>query len=688
LKPTPVRRTFRTHGPYRKGPLRDEMQQELSPATNLKQSRELVGYVPRSLATPQTYHALGFKSGLEIHQQLKTKAKLFCRCPAGIYQGPGEFDAEVIRHMRPTLSEMGEYDGTALMERKTKKNITYRIKNETACTYDIDDTPPFPLNREALRIAVKIALMLKMNIVGELHITRKQYLDGSIPTGFQRTAIVGIEGQIPLTFGSVRIIQLSIEEDACREVSDTGHWRVYTTDRLGMPLIESVTYPDMKTPDEVAETAHYLRFLNRSSGLVRTGIGAGREDVNVSISGGTRVEIKGVARIRWIPELVHNEAFRQKALLEIRSVLARRVSDPALWKVVYSEVDPASLASDFDPLQQVRQQNHRLVAVTLPKFGGILSFFTQPGHTFSDELAGRLKVIACLERPNMLHSEEIGAREREAFRACLASAKSAGDCAPEDAQVLIWGPKEDIDTAIETIEERCRMAITMGVPNETRKALPDGTTIFERVLPGPDRMYPDTDSAPIPIDESVIDECGRDLPASVSDQILRLTEWRIPRDTHHYILKRNLVGLIGRITGDFSCRARFVGTLLGHVLKHIEGTTGPSPDFEYEHIHDIFAFVAERRLDWGIVPPMLVAMYQFPHMPLDGVLTAVGFTPTSADQIIARISALHDEYDRIRTSPDPGARVRWIMGQLRPIALGNIPLPTLKSMVENVAAHV
>ena len=664
------------------------MQQELSPASNLKQTRELVGYVPRSLATPQTYHALGFKSGLEVHQQLLTKAKLFCRCPAGMYQGPGEFDAEVIRHMRPTLSEMGEYDGTALMERKTKKNIIYRIKNETACTYDIDDTPPFPLNREALGIAVKIALMLKMNIVGELHITRKQYLDGSIPTGFQRTAIVGIEGQIPLTFGTVRIIQLSIEEDACREVSDAGHWRVYTTDRLGMPLIESVTYPDMKTPDEVAEAAHHLRFLNRSSDLVRTGIGAAREDVNVSITGGTRVEIKGVAHIRWIPELVHNEAFRQKALLEIKSVLARRIADPVLWKVAYCEIDPASLTCDFDPIQQACQQNHRLVAVTLPKFGGILSFFTQPGHTFGDELAGRLKVIACLERPNMLYSEEIGARERSAFQACLSHAGSSGACTPGDAQVLVWGPKEDIDTAIETIEERCRMAITMGVPNETRKALPDGTTIFERVLPGPDRMYPDTDSAPIPIDQSVIDECGRNLPPSVSDQIQRLTEWRIPRDTHHYILKRNLTGLIGRITGEFGCRPRFVGTLLGHVLKHIEGTNGPSPDFEYERIYDIFAFVTQRRLDWGIVPPMLAATYQFPRMPLDAVLTAVGFAPASADQINARFAALHEKYDLIRTSPDPGARVRWIMGQLRPVALGNIALATLKSMVENVAAHV
>ena len=172
--------------------------------------------------------------------------------------------------MRPTLSELGEYDGTALMEFRTRKNIVYRIKDESACTYDIDDTPPFPINREALDIAIEVALLLKTNVVGELHITRKQYLDGSIPTGFQRTAIVGIEGDIPISNKKIGIIQLSIEEDSCREVADKGHERIYTTDRLGMPLMEMVTSPDMKTPDEAAEAGQYLRFLARSTGKMRT----------------------------------------------------------------------------------------------------------------------------------------------------------------------------------------------------------------------------------------------------------------------------------------------------------------------------------------------------------------------------------------------------------------------------------
>ncbi|MEA2095295.1 MAG: Glu-tRNA(Gln) amidotransferase GatDE subunit E, partial [Candidatus Cloacimonadota bacterium] len=315
------------------------MSKDFKAEKNFKTSKANVGYTPRKKTPLKTYEVLGFMSGLEVHQQLKTKEKLFCRCPAGVYNAFDDYDAELIRHMRPTLSEMGTYDGTALMEFRTRKNITYRIKNETTCTYDVDDTPPFPINKEAVDYAVQIALQLKLNIVGELHITRKQYLDGSIPTGFQRTAIIGIEGEIPLKKKKIRIIQLSIEEDSCREVSDIGHERIYQTDRLGIPLIETVTYPDMKTPDEVLEAAQYIRFINRSSGKVRVGNGAGREDVNVSITDGTRVEIKGVSRNKWIPELTHNEAFRQKALLIIKDELNKRILDTKEWKPNFKNVD-------------------------------------------------------------------------------------------------------------------------------------------------------------------------------------------------------------------------------------------------------------------------------------------------------------------------------------------------------------
>ena len=354
---------------------------QFQPEVNFSETMKRVGYTTRKETPVKVYEDMGFMSGLEIHQQLKTDKKLFCRCPAGIYQKNGQYDAELIRHMRPTMSELGEYDGTALMEFKTKKTIIYRVANVTTCTYDVDDTPPFKLNSQALEIALEIALLLSTKIVGELHVTRKQYLDGSIPTGFQRTAIVGIEGQIPLKNKSVRVIQLSIEEDTCREASDIRHVRTYTTDRLGIPLVETVTYPDMKTPDEVVEAANYLRFLTRSTGKVRTGIGAAREDVNVSIRDGTRVEIKGVAHIKLIPELVHNEAFRQKSFLEIRDELQKRMPEGKDWSIQHNILDDDTLEKLTFPDCKIVGEKVRFVAVNLPGFRGILSFSPSRGGT-------------------------------------------------------------------------------------------------------------------------------------------------------------------------------------------------------------------------------------------------------------------------------------------------------------------
>lgn len=651
-------------------------------------SRRTIGYVPRRQAGPEVYSALGFKCGLEIHQQLKTRKKLFCRCPAGLYQQKGACDAELIRHMRPTLSELGEYDGTALMEFRTKKNIIYRIQDHTACTYDIDDTPPFAINREALEIALEVALLLKTNIVGELHITRKQYLDGSIPTGFQRTAIVGIDGEIPLRHKKVRLIQLSIEEDSCREVSDVGHVRTYTTDRLGMPLIESVTYPDMKTPDEVAEAGHYLRYLVRSTGKVRTGIGAARQDTNVSIEGGSRVEIKGVAHIKWLPELTHNEAFRQRALLEIRKILKSRTADPAGWKVTSIDLDHNLLHTENDILRQARRDKSRIVAVNLPGFAGVLGFFTQPGRCFADELSGRLKVIACLEQPNMTHSEAFapewdGRNLDEADWTAVRRLLSAG---PDDAQIIFWAPAADVKTAVETLEERCRLAWD-GVPNETRKSLPDGTTIFERVLPGPDRMYPDTDSAPISIEEDLITSIRGRLPLSVQSRMEQLRAWGIPEDTHGYLLRRNLVWIIEKIIADFGLPPKFVGTFFGHHLRHVETRLSPSAEFSDYTIYGLFKFLNGRGLDTEAAKLMLPELYVHPHMVFDSVLTASGFRPYSADDILAYLPNLRQKYSEIKTSKRPEAEGDWIMGRLRPIAIGNMPLAELRRHVEKGMGH-
>ncbi|HPS62730.1 MAG TPA: Glu-tRNA(Gln) amidotransferase subunit GatE [Bacteroidales bacterium] len=651
------------------------MNKPFDPRQNFNETRQKIGYVTRKEATQADYDRIGFMSGLEVHQQLNTREKLFCRCPAGIYQGKDSYDAELIRHMRPTLSELGEYDGTALMEFRTRKNIVYRIKNETACTYDVDDTPPFPLNRQALTQAIEISLLSKLKVVGEVHITRKQYLDGSIPTGFQRTAIIGVDGEIQLKNKKVRLIQLSLEEDSCREVSDIGHVRIYRTDRLGMPLIETVTHPDLKNPGEVKECADYIRFLNRSTGKVRTGIGSTRADVNVSCKGGTRVEIKGVAHTGWMPELTHNEAFRQWALLALREQLLKSVPDTAAWKPVVKQ----ARAKDLKPENVGLPKNTTLEIwfVNLPGFKGALSHFTQPGRMFADEFSDRLKVIACIEKPNMIHSEmaddTLGEKAWDRVRNLLGSG-------PDDGQIIFWGPSDDIKTAIETIEERCRMAFA-GVPNETRKSMPDGTTIFERVLPGADRMYPDTDSAPIPLEDEDIEAAKKTLPKFVSERIAQLAAWNVPEDTHTYLLKNNLVPLLEEAERDLGITPRFTAALFAHTLKHLQGQSPMVPGFSYIQVLEMLRFLKGKGIEPVLAKRMLPHLYYHPKMDFESILTTLNFRQVSRQDILEKVPFLEKKYRETRTSRDDSAGHRWVMGSLSRLATGNMPLADLSKAV-------
>lgn len=649
------------------------------PRKNYEITLKEIGYVPRKEASLNDYKRIGFKSGLEVHQQLRTMSKLFCRCPAGIYNKHDEYHAEIIRHMRPTLSEMGVYDGTALMEFRTRKEITYRINNRTACTYEVDDTPPFPVDREALNIALSIALAAKMNIVGEVHITRKQYLDGSIPTGFQRTAIISVEGEIQLKNKKVRLIQMSLEEDSCREISDIGHKRIYKTDRLGMPLIETVTYPDCLTPDELAEAAEYIRFLNRSTGKVRTGIGAAREDVNVSCEGGTRAEIKGVAHIKWIPELSHIEAFRQFALLNIRRKLLAAIPDPALWLPKHREITEAETTLHFAPVREALDSGWKVFAVNLPRCRGILSHFTQPERIFADEISDRLKVIACIEKPNMIHSEEIGETSFNNLFPEVAIWLSASE---NDAQLILWGPAEDIPTALETVEERLRMAFE-GVPNETRKSFPDGRTMFERVLPGRDRMYPDTDSEPIPVTTQMIDELGRNVPKDISFRFGQMKEWGIPEDAMHYLLKKNLVVIIERIFDDFGFDPGEVGTIIGQRFRNLEGRKLTAPDFSYETLYNLYAFIREKNLLPQIARAMLPMAVVSEKPDFDKILSQTGYCKSTMVEIKSQVSDLKKEFSKIcfKGNGSNSAAADWIMGRVLPLALGNIRLSEVRNEV-------
>ena len=549
--------------------------------------------------TAGDYEAIGFKSGLEIHQQLLTAKKLFCRCPAGKYSE--EYNAEILRHMRPTLSELGEYDGTALMEFKTRKEIIYQINRETVCTYEMDDTPPFELNEEALDIALGIGLLYRCAMVDEIHIARKQYLDGSIPTGFQRTTIVGVDGQIPLRDRTIRIVQLGLEEDACREVSDVGHRRVYRTDRLGMPLIETVTAPDMRTPKEVAEVAEILRKLVRGTRHVRTGAGAAREDVNVSVTGGTRIEIKGVPSIASIPLLTHNEAMRQWNLLRLKDELGRRNVTTGSFASKTDDVTRLLRRTRYEPIRNALAEGATVKCVLLCGFRGLLTWQTQTDTVFSREISDRVRVIACLTTlPNIIHSDSSGETLASSEWHLLKKTVGATD---DDAIVVVWGPAADAETGAKEVAIRAKEA-AIGIPSETRQALRDGTNGFERILPGPDRMYPDTDLPPKRIAPERLERIRNELRPAY----WHIESWYrtlgIPADTIDPLCFSPLAPLFETAVKEWKLNPTLVAVALIQYPKRLKNG---SPDMTM--MNDILMAFRDRRISKeGILPVMSWAL--------------------------------------------------------------------------------
>ncbi len=615
----------------------------------------------------EDFRKLGFKAGLEVHQQLDTRQKLFCRCPVGYQHRP--HDAELLRHMRPTLSELGEYDGTALMEFKTKKQIHYQLFQDSVCTYEMDDTPPFPINQEALDVGLLVALLFDCNLVDELHVTRKQYLDGSIPTGFQRTAIVGIDGALPLAGHEARVLQIGLEEDACREVRDEGHHVVFRTDRLSTPLVEVVTDASLQDPREVVEAAELIRRVLRSSERVRRGAGATRADVNVSVAGGTRVEIKGVPRIAWFERLVRVEACRQRLLLDIRDQLKLRGVSQQRFQAATRDVSELAPRLRLPLLRKAQKRGDVVLAVHLPGFGGLLDKHVQPGIPFAQEFAGRVRVIACLdELPNLIHSDDAACwqdRERE-----LKRLREVFGASHVDAVVLVWGPAEDAHTAADEVRLRALDAI-QGVPNETRQAFADGTSDFERILPGADRMYPDTDSPPVRIDAARVERLRAGRPPRPWERLARYRELGLSPELADDVLLAGPPSLFERLLERTGARPADLAVALAQRLVGLQRKGKRRGRPAEAGLEAIFRRLAEGRLAREALPELLVSLDG--EASVEALLARLTPTPAPAgevDEVVARV--VSQELAACR-SADPAARQRFAMGKAMASLRGRTP---------------
>src|SRR3989344_7946339 len=272
-----------------------------------------------------TYTKLGLKCGIEIHQQLEGK-KLFCNCPTLLRDDQPQFTIQ--RLLRAAAGESGATDIAALEEQQKSKSFVYEGYNDTNCLVETDSEPPHEVNTVALYTALQFCKLTAAAVPEIIQMMRKTVVDGSNTSGFQRTGLVGRNGLIKTKDGQVRITNISLEEDSCKIINDTPEQKTYRLDRLGVPLIEIGTAPDITSPEQCQEVAKHLGMLLRSLPGVKRGLGTIRQDVNISILGGNRVEIKGAQDLRQLPLLVELEVQRQVQLLKIKEDVSKLKLSP------------------------------------------------------------------------------------------------------------------------------------------------------------------------------------------------------------------------------------------------------------------------------------------------------------------------------------------------------------------------
>ncbi|MFH0737786.1 MAG: Glu-tRNA(Gln) amidotransferase subunit GatE [Candidatus Micrarchaeota archaeon] len=437
------------------------------------------------------------KIGIEIHQRLDSK-KLFCDCPSTLAKEDEKPSVIINRRLHPVLSELGEADEASQAEFSKDRSFEYQAFSNN-CLVEMDEEPPKLVNSDALKIALQIALQLNATPVGEVHVMRKMVIDGSNTSGFQRTSIIAMNGHLDTSKGTIGIPLIALEEESAGIVSAQGGKAVYRLDRLGIPLVEITTTPDIKDGAHLSEVAEKIGMMLRATGKVARGLGTIRQDVNVSTEGGARIEIKGAQDLKMLPILAKNEEKRQLELVKVIFELRKRGAIPIkahmvdvtdIFRFVKSGLITAGI-----------KEGSSVFAQALPGHKGLLGHETQPGRRYGTELsdyAKRAGVKGIIHSDETLSKYGITGKEEEQVRETLKIGLS-------DAFMMVVAPKEQAKKALSSAIERANLDF---VPPETRKANPDGTSSFMRPLSGKGRLYPETDVPPFPITKELLGSIG------------------------------------------------------------------------------------------------------------------------------------------------------------------------------------
>jgi glutamyl-tRNA(Gln) amidotransferase subunit E len=594
------------------------------------------------------YEKLGFKCGIEIHQQLATETKLFCQCPINI--GNETADATVERFLRAVKGESGGKDVAAEVEEMKDRKFVYNYYQDTNCLVELDEEPPHEMDEEALETALKFTRMVNAEIPDEIQVMRKMVIDGSNTSGFQRTAMIGLDGELETETGTVSIEDIELEEESAGIHERTQNKAVYDLDRLGVPLVEVGTDASIKNPEHAREVAQKIGMLLRSTGKARRGLGTIRQDVNVSIEDGARVEIKGFQDVGNIDKLIELEVERQKNLVE----LGKELDSEA--EVAGDNVTHIFEGTDNEIVSTVLENNGAVYALKIPEMTGKMKQKISGDRYVAKELVD----YARNQGPRgIIHTDEdiSGYGLREEFDELADIFEKDG----EDVIAIIAAEKQKAKNAAEEVQRRAEMLYTGTVPEETRSAEQDFTTSYSRPLPGAARMYPETDIPPIQVSDDRVDEIDQNLPDTLEEREEKYSE-EIGEELASQIVHSEKLLTFENLKEKFD--PKLVANTLTNIYSQLESEGVKVEKLAEEQLEPLFEAVEEEVLAKGDIEKVLEKMIQ---MPSEEAIEEVAESKTGEEEIREVVQDVLD--DKEEMIEEQGMRAQ---GALMGVVMGRV----------------
>jgi len=617
------------------------------------------------------WERFGLKCGLEIHQQLNTH-KLFCKCPSILREK--DPDIEVYRKLKAVAGELGETDIAAAAEEVKNKTFVYQAYKDTTCLVELDEEPPHQINTDAVKTAIQTALLLHMKPVDEIEVMRKTVIDGSNTAGFQRTALVALGGFIETKDGKVRVPTLALEEDAARKIREEDNHIYYRLDRLGIPLLEIMTEPDIHSPEQAKEAAEMIGLMLRMTGRVKRGLGTIRQDVNVSIEHGSRVEIKGVQRLADIPSIIKLEVERQKNLVEISRKLKSRDA-----KMEKRPVDVAKIfkGTESNLIKKNVEEGKHIFGIKLSGFATLMKKPIQGERYLAKEIVDCLKMFTPMK--GFIHSDELpnyGINERE-----LTQLKNLLDCKPEDAFAFVFGSKEECHHALTVIADRCAQLIK-GVPSEVRDVNEDLTTRFLRPMPGSARMYPETDELPVIVTKELIKSIK--VPETPTQRLNKFKTWGLSDDLANQMIRSEALIVFEELIEKFKNIAPT--TIAAHLMStedEIRKRYGTDVSaLDNKHFEDAFSLLDHGKIAKEGIIEVLAYLARKPELSAEQAMKELKIEKISVKELESIIDKILEENEKLVADKQFGVLMGFVMRKVRGRIDGEVVSETLKKRLQ------